>query len=98
MKSGEGWQRDPGRGILQAMQAVYQVKPDELTADFFKAVKEQFGDKEVTITIKDEPMDETEYLLQDEENRRHLLAGIKAVKEGRCSRTLTLEEIEAMAQ
>ena len=80
------------------METVYLLKPDELTDEFFNAVKERFNGKEVQITINDEPIDETEYLLQDEENRRFLLAGIKAVKEGRCRHTLTLEEIEAMAQ
>jgi hypothetical protein len=80
------------------MQAVYQLKPDELTDDFFKAVKERFKGREIQITIEERPLDETEYLLQDEANRRHLLAGIKADKEGRSSHTLTLEEIEAMAQ
>ena len=80
------------------MQAVYQVKPHELTDTFLKSIKDLFGDKEVTITIKDEPMDETEYLLQDEENRKILLKRIAAVKEGKVKHTLTLEEIEAMAQ
>jgi hypothetical protein len=81
-------------GILKGMEAVYQLKPDELTDEFFKAVKERFKGREVKITIEEKPQDETEYLLQDEENRRVLLAGIKADKEGRSSRTLTLEEIE----
>jgi elongation factor P hydroxylase len=81
-------------GILKGMEAVYQLKPDELTDEFFKAVKETFKDKEVKITIEDKPQDETEYLLQNKENRRHLLAGIKADKEGRYSSTLTIEEIE----
>jgi len=80
------------------METVYQLKPQELTDDFLKTIKERFGNREVKITIEDEPLDETQYLLQDEENRRLLLAGIKAVKEGRCSHSLTLEEIEAMAQ
>ena len=86
-------------GILKDMEAVYQLKPDELTDDFFKAVKEHFAGREIKITIEDQqPQDETEYLLRNEENRKHLLAGVKAVKEGRCSHSLTLEEIEAMAQ
>ena len=80
------------------METVYRLKPNELTDEFLKAIKERFSKREVKITIEDEPLDETQYLLQDEENRRLLLAGIKAVKEGRCYRSLTLEEIEAMAQ
>ena len=79
------------------MEAVYQLKPNELTDDFFKTIKERFGDKEIKITIET-PHDETDYLLQNEANRKLLLAGIKAVKQGRISHTLTLEEIEAMAK
>ncbi|MDR0474736.1 MAG: hypothetical protein LBH43_13820 [Treponema sp.] len=77
---------------------MYQLKPDELTDDFFKALKERFGGKEVKITVEERPLDETDYLLQDEENRRILLERIAAVKEGKVKHTLTLEEIEAMAQ
>ena len=80
------------------MEAVYQLKPDELTDEFFKAVKERFGGREIKITIEDQPLDETEYLLRNEENRRILLSRIAAVKEGKIKHTLTLEEIEAMAQ
>jgi hypothetical protein len=80
------------------METVYQLKPDELTDDFFKAVKERFKGREVKITIEDEPFDETEYLLKDEENRRILLKRIAAAKEGKAKHTLTLEEIEHWAR
>ena len=80
------------------METVYQLKPHELTDDFFKTLKERFGNREVKITIEDEPFDETQYLLQDEENRKILLKRIAAVKEGKVKHTLTLEEIDAMAQ
>ena len=78
------------------METVYQLKPHELNDDFFRIIKDLFGDKEIKITI--EPHDETTYLLQDEANRKHLLAGIEAVKQGKISRSLTLEEAEAMAE
>jgi hypothetical protein len=77
------------------MEAVYQLKPHELNADFLKTIKDIFGDQEIRITIE---ADETAYLLNDEANRKHLLAGIEAVKQGRISRSLTLEEAEAMAK
>ena len=80
------------------MQIVYQLKPNELTDDFFDDIKKRFGDREIKITIEEEPLDETQYLLQDEENRRILLSRITAVKEGNVKHTLTLEEIEALAQ
>jgi hypothetical protein len=77
------------------MEAVYQLKPHELNGDFLKTIKDIFGDQEIKITIE---ADETTYLLKDEANRKHLLAGIEAVKQGRTSRSLTLEEAEAMAK
>ena len=80
------------------METVYQLKPHELTEDFLKTIIERFGDKEIKITIEEEPFDETAHLLRHEVNRKLLLAGVKAVKEGRFSHTLTLEQIEAMAK
>ena len=80
------------------MQTVYQLKPNELTDEFFATIKKRFGNREIKITIEEEHLDETQYLLQDEENRKILLSRIAAVKEGRAKHTLTLEEIEAMAQ
>ena len=80
------------------METVYQLKPNELTDDFLYTIKKRFGHKEINITIEEKPLDETQYLLQDEENRKRLLAGVKAVKEGKVKHTLTIEEIETMAQ
>ena len=79
------------------MIATYQLKPHELTDDFLKTLKETFYDREVIITVE-ETFDETEYLLQPEANRKHLLAGVEAVKQGRFSNTMTLEEAEALAK
>ena len=79
------------------MIATYQLKPHELTDDFLKTLKETFYDREVTITVE-EIFDETEYLLQPEANRKHLLAGVEAAKQGRFSNTMTFEEAEALAR
>jgi len=79
------------------MIATYQLKPHELTDDFLKTLKETFYDREITITVE-ETFNETEYLLQPEANRKHLLAGVEAVKLGRLSNTMTLEEAEALAK
>jgi len=79
------------------METVYQLKPYELTDDFLQRIKNLFGDKEIKITIE-APHDETAYLLQDEANRKHLLEGIEAVKQGKISRSFTLEELEALAE
>ena len=79
------------------MTVTYQLKPYELTDDFLKMLKETFHDKEITVTVED-AQDETEYLLGNEANRKHLLAGVEAAKQGRISHTLTLEQIEEMAK
>ena len=79
------------------MIATYQLKPHELTDDFFKKLKDTFSGREVTITVE-ETQDETDYLLSTEANREHLLAGIEAVKQGKVTRAYTIEELEAMAK
>ena len=71
------------------MIATYQLKPHELTEDFLKVLKKTFHNRDVTITVE-----ETDFLLQSEANRKHLLAGVEAVKEGRLAYTMTLEEAE----
>jgi hypothetical protein len=78
------------------MIATYQLKPHELTEDFLKVLKETFHDRNVTITVE-ETLDETDFLLQPEANRNHLLAGVEAVKQGKFARTMTIEEAEALA-
>ena len=79
------------------MIATYQLKPHELTDDFLKMIKETFHNREITITIE-EALDETDFLLQSEANRKHLLAGVEAVKQGRFAHTMTFEEAEALAK
>lgn len=79
------------------MTATYQLKPHELTEDFLKVLKEAFHGKEITITVE-ESYDETAYLLRNEANRRHLLEGIEAAKQGKIAHVLTMEEVEALAQ
>jgi len=78
------------------MNATYQLKPYELTDDFLKMLKDAFQGKEITITIE-ETYDETAYLMSNEANRKHLLEGIEAAKQGKIAHVLTMEEIEALA-
>jgi len=77
------------------MEAVYQLKPDELNDDFIRNIKNIFGDQEIRITI--EP-DETAFLLQHEVNRKILLERLASVKRGVVKHTLTIEEAEALAK
>ena len=60
------------------MNAIYQLKADELDQAFLDAVKAAFKDKEIEITISER--DETAYLLRSPENREHLLGAIADVE------------------
>jgi len=79
------------------MTATYQLKPHELTEDFLKILNTTFHNRDVTITVE-ETLDETDFLLQSEANKKHLLAGVQAVKQGKLTHAMTLEEAEALAQ
>ncbi len=58
----------------------FHLNADELNADFFIKFKTLFKSKRISITVEEE-MDETEYLLSTEANRKHLEAALKS-KEG----------------
>jgi homoserine dehydrogenase len=79
------------------MDAIYHLKPNELNADFFKALQETFMGKEIAVTVS-EISGTTEYLLSNEENRRRLLNAIEDAKNSRYAHTMTLDEMEAMVQ
>ena len=79
------------------MEAVYQLKSNELNDEFFKTIKNLFGDKEVKITIE-ASHDETAYLMQDEEYWKTLIERYAAVKNGDVKHILTMEEVEALAK
>jgi hypothetical protein len=87
------------------MEAVYRLRPHELTDSFFKTLKAAFFDKEIQLSVRevdrvcsvDSGEDTTAYLLSSPENRKALLEGIEAAKSGRYVRTMTLEEAETLA-
>lgn len=60
------------------MTTVYRLKASELNLDLLEAIKTQFGDKEIEITISE--WDETAYLLHSEINRSRLLQAVKNVE------------------
>jgi len=79
------------------MTATYQLKPYELTEDFLKILNATFQNRDITITVE-ETLDETDFLLQPGANKKHLLSGVEAVKQGRLTHSMTFEEAEALAQ
>ncbi|HXF39555.1 MAG TPA: hypothetical protein VN687_07570 [Blastocatellia bacterium] len=60
------------------MNAIYQLKAEELDENFLNAIKEAFKDKEIEITVYER--DETTYLLRSPANREHLLNAIADVE------------------
>ena len=56
------------------MNAIYQVKADELDQSFLDALKAMFKDKEIEIAVYER--DETAYLLRSPANRARLLNAI----------------------
>ena len=56
------------------MNAIYQVKADELDQGFLDALKAMFKDKEIEIAVYER--DETAYLMRSPANRARLLNAI----------------------
>lgn len=76
------------------MLSTYRLNADELDTHFLDALKTLFKNKTIEIVVTDVPddeMDETEYLLSSEANRKHLLAAIDNVENGRNLVTVDLD-------
>jgi len=64
------------------MHTTFHLKASELNEEFIKAVKVLFKGRNISITIE-EDMDETEYLLSSEANRKMLEKSLENVKQGK---------------
>ena len=64
------------------MYTTFHLKASELNENFFKAVKTMFKSRNISITIE-EDMDETEYLLASEANRKMLEKSLENVEQGK---------------
>ncbi|MDQ3754607.1 MAG: hypothetical protein M3371_07745 [Acidobacteriota bacterium] len=71
------------------MNAIYQVKADELDQSFLDALKAMFKDKEIEITVYER--DETAYLLRAPANRERLL---RAVADTESNQSIVMPEQE----
>ena len=64
------------------MTSTYYITEKELNETFLKSVKSLFKNKKITLTIS-ESMDETEYLLSSEANKKSLKKSIKELEGGK---------------
>ena len=63
------------------MKAVFHLDACELDEAFVKGLRQTFQDRRLVIEVRE--MDETEYLLGSEANKRALLSALNDVKAGR---------------
>ena len=61
------------------MNAIFQLKADELDQTFLDSVKAAFKDKEIEVTVSER--DETAYLLRSPANRERLLGAVADVEQ-----------------
>jgi hypothetical protein len=64
----------------------------ELSDELIKSIKEAFHGKDIEITVTD-VIDETEYLLSTEANKKHLYRSIEELEQGK-GIAMTLEELQ----
>jgi antitoxin YefM len=74
------------------MQATYRLFADEITDAFLAVIKDTYRNKEIEITVR-EAEDETAYLVKSEENRRHIMCGIKELQSDAPLQTMTIEQL-----
>ena len=74
------------------MTTIYRLHVNELSVEVINSIKAAFKDKTVEIIVTD-AVDETEYLLATEANRKHLFDSMKELEEGK-GVTFTVEELQ----
>ncbi len=74
------------------MKTSFRLNEKELTDDIINVIRTAFKNKEIEITVSDF-MDETEYLLSSEANKKHLKKSITDIEDGE-GVTFTLNELQ----
>ena len=81
------------------METTFRLKTSELNSSFFNVVKKLFNKKTIEVSITDViEEDETEFLLKNPTNRKHLLKAIDDIKHNRNLVRFTSEEFEAFTK
>lgn len=87
-----GWCRRESGNVV----TVYRLNVNELNEQFIQALQMLFRDREVEITVTE--VDETDYLLRSEPNRRRLLQAIKNIDNGKNIVEIPLEMLQLEMQ
>ena len=74
------------------MTTIYRLNVNELSEELLHSIRAAFKDKVIEITVT-EAMDETDYLLSSEANKKHLEQSQQSLQQGK-SITLTIQELE----
>ncbi|TAF93891.1 MAG: hypothetical protein EAZ32_17785 [Cytophagia bacterium] len=74
------------------MTTTIELQAEELDYQLFKSLKAMFKGRKIRVVV-DTPMDETDYLLASEANRRHLERSLAQLKNGEIIEVV-LEELK----
>lgn len=76
------------------MDTLVRIKADELNKTFLDFIKQSFKGKRIAVHVyEDDEMDETEYLLSTEANKKHLEKSIEEIAEGK-GISFTVQELQ----
>lgn len=76
------------------MDTLVRIKAEELNKTFLDFIKQSFKGKRIAVHVyEDDEIDETEYLLSTEANKKHLEKSIAEIKEGK-GINFTLNELK----
>lgn len=78
------------------MTAHYRIPLEQLTPEILSGIQTTFGDKRAEVEITVRELDETEYLLGSENNKKHLLAAIENIRSNATLIEITPQEISKM--
>ena len=79
------------------MVTTFQISEQELDTQFLKSLKTMFKNRNLTLTVEAEKMDETTYLMQSKANHQRLMKAIKNVEEGKNLVEIDLNDLKNMA-
>ncbi|HEY9342216.1 MAG TPA: hypothetical protein VIQ23_11585 [Hanamia sp.] len=76
------------------MDTLIKMNVDELNISFLDFIKQSFKGKKIAVHVyEDEEMDETDYLLSTEANKKHLEKSIAEIESGK-GINFTLDELK----